>query len=467
MSNSTLDFVFLQCIIAAIAIGALLVRRQTAYLGITCLFAFNVSTASLAAFFFGRLFGLREQWITAEHERVFTYSGWMVLAMAAAMWVAWLPPRKKRNLDNEQSDQDENFPWLTAKFVYFAVGLGTVASIASPFVLHQVATVGTAVNLLASWLKVGLILAVVLFKKEHAVTPLLITVAIYIPVAMINALTSGFTPFAMDVLLSIGLIAACLDRVTILSFVKLFLWMLPCMYLMIGWMASRNMIRSGMLDQFSIPERAARFVDTFVYELGQAEVNPDEIQNLIFDRIDMSDILAQETSFQNDPSGEDNFAYGATLVDGAIDLVPRAIWEDKPTVAGFANFVGEYTGTSRDDNTSVGVPVQFELYANGGAPFVVVGIFILTYLCARLERFIATSRRPLHTLMPAVMFLMPFANGIEQIMLVLSTAVAGALTVFVIARAIEVFFPQFLAQLRFFAVARRPRRIPATLSAAA
>src|ERR1700719_3404129 len=162
MSDPTLDLVFLQCLIAAAAFVFLLFRKQTAYLGITCLFVLNVASASLGAFFFGRLFGLREQWITVEHEKVFAYSGWMVLAAVAAMWAAWLwlPSKEQRvAASNGQKVREESFPWLTPQFIYFAVGLGALASIAVPFVSHQVATVGTAVNLLASWLKVGMILA--------------------------------------------------------------------------------------------------------------------------------------------------------------------------------------------------------------------------------------------------------------------------------------------------------------------
>jgi len=204
------------------------------------------------------------------------------------------------------------------------------------------------------------------------------------------------------------------------------------------------MIRSGALEQFSLGERALRFGDAFVDELTHAKATPYDIQELIFLRIDMSDILAQEMSFETSPSGEDEFAYGGTLLDGLVAVVPRAVWADKPTVAGYATFVGQYTGTSRDDDTSVGVPVQFELYANGGVPVVIVGVFILFFACARLERFLATSTRPLHVVMPGIMFLVSFAAGIERIMLVFASALAGAITVFVIARAIEMFFPQFL-----------------------
>lgn len=437
----SLTFVFIQCLVAIAGFVTLLFRRQTAFMGITCLFAFSVSSASLSAFFFGRLFGLREDWITPEQETVFAYSGWACLVMVAAMWLAWWPSRgDKQNRDHSQ----ELFPWITGHFVFISLALGTAGTIALAF-LSTVPTVGTALHLLSSWLKIGLIAAVILYKKNRNVRPLLIALGLYLPASMIGALSSGHTPVSLDAIIPIALVATCLNRVTVMSFLKLFLWMVPCMYLMIGWMASRNMIRSGALEQFSIPERAVRFGNAFWDELTHAKAAPYDIQDLLFQRIDMSDILAQETVFENAPSGEDEFEYGGTLLNGLYAIVPRAMWEDKPTVAGYADFVGRYTGTSRDDDTSIGVPVQFELYANGGAIAVIGGIFVLFYACARLERFLATTRRPLHVIMPSMMFLVSFANGIEQIMLVFASALAGAITVFVIARAIEMFFPQLLA----------------------
>jgi hypothetical protein len=439
----SLTFVFIQCLLTVAAFVFLLIKRGTAFMGITCLFAFSVSSASLSGFFFGRLFGLREDWITPEQEQVFVYSGWACLAMMAAMWLAWRPWKKQGSDKNA-----ELFPWISPRFVLFCLALGTIGTVALAF-LYDVPTVGTALHLLSSWLKIGLIAAVILYKKNRNVWPLLISLALYIPASAIGALTSGHTPVSLDAIIPIALVATCFNRVTIMSFVKLILWMIPCMYLMIGWMASRNMIRSGALDQFSIADRAVRFGDAFIDELINAKVTPYDIQDLIFTRIDMSDILAQEIVFENSPSGEDEFAYGETLLDGLYAIVPRAMWEDKPTVAGYSDFVSRYTGVVRDDTTAVGVPVQFELYANGGVIAVVVGIFILFYACARLEVFLATSTRPLHVVMPAIMFLVSFASGIEQIMLVFASALAGAITVYVIARIIEVFFPQFLAGSAF------------------
>jgi hypothetical protein len=443
-----LHFVFLQCLVAGAGLVLLLFWKQTAYLGITCLFAFQVSSASLSAFFFGRLFGMREAWITEYHEQVLIYSGWMILAIVAGMWLAWWPSMKKRQENGRISDG--SFPWVSEQFIYFALALGAIATIAAPFVLFSVPTVGTAVNLLASWLKIGLIASVVLFKKKGTVRPLLIATALFVPAALINALRSGHTPLSVDAIICIALIATCLDRVTIWSFVKLFLCMLPCVYLMFAWLASRGVIRSGELEQFSMGERASRFADVFVKELGTLQVTAYDVQNLIFERIDMTELLSQEAQFESSPSGEDEFRYGGTILDGLYAVVPRALWPDKPLVAGYSDFVGRYTGIFRPDtdSTSVGVPQQFELYANGGAPFVVVGMFILTWLCARLERFVASCDRSLHVLMPSVMFLTAFGSGIEQLMLVLASALAGAGAVFAIARMIEVLFPQFLPQFR-------------------
>lgn len=433
----SLSLVFVQCLLTFAALVFLLIKRGTAFMGITCLFAFSVSSASLSGFFFGRIFGLREDWITPEQEKVFVYSGWACLAMIAAMWLAWKPS------EEETAKHRDLFPWITQRFVFFCLALGTFGTIALAF-LSEVPTLGTAVHLLSSWLKIGLIAAVILYKKSRKLRPLFTALALYLPATMVAALSSGHSPVSLDAIIPIALVATCFNRVSIMSFLKLSLWMIPCVYLMIAWMASRNMIRSGDLDQFSMGDRALRFGDAFVDELIHAKAAPYDIQDLIFTRIDMSDILAQETVFENSASGQDEFAYGETLLDGLYAVVPRAVWEDKPIVAGYSDFVSTYTGIVRDDTTAVGVPIQFELYANGGVPVVIVGIFILFYACARLELFLATSVRPLHVVMPSMMFLVSFASGIERITLVFASALAGAITVYVIARVIEVFFPQLL-----------------------
>jgi hypothetical protein len=463
--SDALDFVFLQCLVATAGITILLFRRQTAYLGITCLFAFQVFSSSLSGFFFGRLFGLREQWITAYHESVLTYSGWACLAAVAAMWLAWWPSkRERRNFRDVHEANKESFLWVTKEFVFFALCLGAVCTALLPM-LSTVPTVGTGMTLLASWLKLGLIIAVVLFKIRGDIRPLMIAIIIYFPAAMIYALRSGHTPFSVDALISIALVASCLNRVTLMSFVKLFGWMIPCVYLMFGWMASRSVIRSGELEQFSMSERAARFADVFVDNVMGLKVTAYDVQYLLFDRIDMTDLLAQQVGFQSSPTGEDEYQYGGTIMDGLYSVIPRALWPDKPIVAGYADFVSQFTGIVREsgDPTSIGIPVQFELYANGGPTLVVVGVFMLFYLCARFERFVASSARSLTVLMPSIMVLMCFGSGIERITIVAATGAAGGIASFVVAKIIEMFFPQLLPQFRIAKIRRQLRGpLPAT-----
>ena len=338
----SLSIVFLQCLIALAGLIFLLFKKQTAYMGITLLFAFNVSTASLSAFFFGRLFGLREDWITPEHEKVFVYSGWAFLAMVAAVGLAWRPSK-----DQGADANRDLFPWITEKFVFFSLAIGSARHNRTGVPLRR-PDGGHRVHLLSSWLKIGFIAAVILYKKIVTLGPLLIALFLYLPASIVAALSSGHSPVSLDAIVPIALVATCFNRVTIMSFLKLILWMIPCMYLMIGWMASRNMIRSGALDQFSMTDRAVRFGNAFVDELVHAKVTPYDIQDLIFLRIDMSDILAQEMVFENTASGEDDFAYGGTLIEWTYMRSCRERSGKINRRRGLRRFCwSTYTGTSR------------------------------------------------------------------------------------------------------------------------
>src|SRR5438270_13478605 len=116
-------------------------------------------------------------------------------------------------------------------FVYFCLAIGTAGTIALAF-LAAVPTIGTALHLLSSWLKIGLIAAVILYKKNRELRPLLMALVLYLPASAIAALSSGHSPISLDAVIPIALVATCFNRVTIMSFVKLLLWMIPLMYFM-------------------------------------------------------------------------------------------------------------------------------------------------------------------------------------------------------------------------------------------
>ena len=71
------------------------------------------------------------------------------------------------------------------------------------------------------------------------------------------------------------------------------------------------------------------------------------------------------------------FGYGETFVAALVAPIPRAIWPEKPTVAGGAETVSAYTGFRFHGDTSVGVGQVMECYINFGTWGVAVGFFLI------------------------------------------------------------------------------------------
>lgn len=76
-------------------------------------------------------------------------------------------------------------------------------------------------------------------------------------------------------------------------------------------------------------------------------------------------------------SGLAHFAYGQTIVDGALSLVPRIIWPSKPQVAGSGTLVSQYTGLEFASGTAVGIGLVMESYVSFGTAGVCVAFALL------------------------------------------------------------------------------------------
>jgi hypothetical protein len=80
------------------------------------------------------------------------------------------------------------------------------------------------------------------------------------------------------------------------------------------------------------------------------------------------------------------FQHGQTIWHAVIALVPRAIWPDKPVVAGSMNLVADHTGLAFADTTSIGVGHVLEFYLNFGTLGVMVGFFVLGTVVGVVDR---------------------------------------------------------------------------------
>jgi hypothetical protein len=85
-------------------------------------------------------------------------------------------------------------------------------------------------------------------------------------------------------------------------------------------------------------------------------------------------------------TGRVSYLYGRSLWEGLQAIVPRALWPEKPVVAGSPKIVSEMTGLQLSTATSWGVGNVMEFHINFGIPGLVIGFLALGYLLGRLDR---------------------------------------------------------------------------------
>ncbi|MEQ1895765.1 MAG: hypothetical protein ABL971_00095 [Vicinamibacterales bacterium] len=90
--------------------------------------------------------------------------------------------------------------------------------------------------------------------------------------------------------------------------------------------------------------------------------------------------------------GYSEFAKGDTLVQGALAVIPRVLWPDKPIVAGSGDLVSQYTGLHFGEDTSVGIGHVMEAYVSFGTRGVVGSFFVIGLLLVLADRSAAAYR---------------------------------------------------------------------------
>lgn len=83
--------------------------------------------------------------------------------------------------------------------------------------------------------------------------------------------------------------------------------------------------------------------------------------------------------------GHTEFLNGESLSFALIAWIPRAIWINKPSVAGSGNIVATLTGVSFAEGTSVGVGHILELYGNFGDFSLYFGMFLIGFVLRILD----------------------------------------------------------------------------------
>ena len=153
----------------------------------------------------------------------------------------------------------------------------------------------------------------------------------------------------------------------------------------VTYMRDRGEIREAVWGGQSFEDRLDRITNS-VKTFEWFDLSNDQHLRRVDDRLNQSYLVGLGVSRLTDVGG---YAHGATLWDALLALVPRALWPDKPMVAGSGNLVSEFTGVQFAAGTSVGIGQVMEFYVNFSTLGVVIGFMIMGLVLTTLDKMAA------------------------------------------------------------------------------
>ena len=117
--------------------------------------------------------------------------------------------------------------------------------------------------------------------------------------------------------------------------------------------------------------------------------------------------------------GQADYLHGASVWEGVLSLVPRALWPEKPVSAGSPEIVSKMTGLRLSRTTSFGVGNVMEFQINFGIPGLIVGFLALGWLIGTLDLKAALAEdrgdlgRSILFFLPCVALIQPNGSIVE------------------------------------------------------
>jgi len=255
---------------------------------------------------------------------------------------------------------------------YIAIGLLSFFVLGP--LIGRIPTVNALVSVGVQLLIVGLCLACWKAWRERRIGALRGWLLLVLGLPFLTLLMQGFLGYG------VGWLAL------VLTFVATFLrprWKVIIIGLLLGYlgisfyvtyMRDRNEIRDVVWGRGSLVTRIERIYQT-IRTVEWFDIHNEKHLARINDRLNQNFLVGSAVDYLT--SGYHSYAQGDTLWQAVIAIVPRALWSNKPAVAGSGDIVSDYTGIGFSAGTSVGVGHVMEFYINFGTFCVVIGFLIL------------------------------------------------------------------------------------------
>jgi hypothetical protein len=142
-----------------------------------------------------------------------------------------------------------------------------------------------------------------------------------------------------------------------------------------SYMTAREDIRSKVWGGADLSERFNATFGGIAENWQWFDPNDEKQMEILNGRLNQNVLVGH--SYEYITAGQTNYAFGDTLIDGLLALIPRIIWVDKPLTAGSNGLVTRFTGIKFSQGTSVGIGNMMEFYINFGLIGVFIGYFLI------------------------------------------------------------------------------------------
>lgn len=254
---------------------------------------------------------------------------------------------------------------------YVLLGLAAYGAFSQ---LHAVPTLSAIVGTTRNLLVIGLALGCWNTMRRRRVGALACWLLGASMLPVLTIISQGYLGYGVFGLQAILLLLASFRRLRPRLLVPAVLLAYIALSFFVSYMRDRHAIREVVWGGDPL---SARFAELYSTVTNLEWFDPDNLDHLarIDDRLNQNALVG--SAVRHLGLRDEEFARGATLWDGFIALVPRALWPEKSVVAGSMGMVSKYTGiVFNNEVTSVGMGQVFEFYVNFGTAGVVVGFLV-------------------------------------------------------------------------------------------
>ena len=301
--------------------------------------------------------------------------------IGATIVVPLLLPRVMTNVGAEPENVAPADPWL----LRWCLTVGVLSYILLP-IARSIPTVGALASVASNLLVVAV--AMECWNGIHdRGRSMWRWIALSALLPFVTIVTQGFLSYGFAAMLTVFAFVGCIYRprwkVVALGLVVSYL----ALSIFVTYMRDRRAIREVVWNAGSYSDRLAEMEKTF----GDFEFldfrNIDHL-NRIDDRLNQNTLLGTSVAYLS--TRPDEFARGETIWEAMLSPIPRALWRDKPIVAGSGDLVSRFTGMKFAADTSVGIGHVMEWYVNFGAPGVFLGSMLFGIVLGLIDRIAVT-----------------------------------------------------------------------------